>query len=286
MPGSLFVVATPIGNLEDLTFRALRTLKEVDLIAAEDTRRTSRLLAHYGVSKPLVSLHEHNEHRESPRLVARIAAGESVALVSDAGTPAISDPGTTLVRLCREAGLHVEPVPGPSAIVAALSVSGFPAVPFCFLGFPPASGQARNQWFDSIAEMTGAVIFFEAPHRIRKTLHSLSVLTERPITIHREISKIHYELVEWPSYRSIVATDIQERGEFVVVLGPKPEQESIQPDDHALLDVFDHLSAAPSLTPEQVLAATAAVFGLQVQKARTLIKKARILVKRQTDSVP
>ncbi|MCC7042402.1 MAG: 16S rRNA (cytidine(1402)-2'-O)-methyltransferase [Acidobacteria bacterium] len=286
MPGSLFVVATPIGNLEDLTFRALRTLKEVDLIAAEDTRRTSRLLAHYGVSKPLVSLHEHNEHRESPRLVARIAAGESVALVSDAGTPAISDPGTTLVRLCREAGLRVEAIPGPSAIVAALSVSGFPAVPFSFLGFPPVSGQARNQWFDSLAEMTGAIVFFEAPHRIRKTLHDLSALPERPITVHREISKIHSELVSWPSCRSIAASAIQERGEFVVVLGPSHAPESLQPDEHALLDVFNRLAGAPTLTPEQVVAASAAAFGLQAQKARTLIKKAKILVKRHTDSTP
>lgn len=286
MPGSLFVVATPIGNLEDLTFRALRTLKEVDLIAAEDTRRTSRLLAHYGVSKPLVSLHEHNEHRESPRLVGRIAAGESVALVSDAGTPAISDPGTTLVRLCREAGLHVEAVPGPSAIVAALSVSGFPAVPFSFLGFPPASGQTRNQWFDAIAEITGAIVFFEAPHRIRKTLNDLSVYVDRPISIHREISKIHQELVEWTSCKSIVAAEVQERGEFAVVLGPSHKAESLQPDEQALLDVFERLSGAASLTPEQVVAATATAFGLQVHKARTMIKKAKILVKRQTESAP
>jgi 16S rRNA (cytidine1402-2'-O)-methyltransferase len=284
MPGSLFVVATPIGNLEDLTFRALRTLKEVDLIAAEDTRRTSRLLAHYGVSKPLVSLHEHNEHREAPRLVARIAAGESVALVSDAGTPAISDPGATLVRLCREAGLLVEPVPGPSAIVAALSVSGFAAVPFSFLGFPPASGQARHHWFDSIDESTGVVVFFEAPHRIRRTLGELSRLAERPILVQRELTKIHNELVIWDKRANIDASRVQERGEFVVILGPIQTAEAAKVDDAELLRVFNQLSAS-SLSRDQVLTATAAVFGLSVQKTRTSIKKAMILVKRQSESV-
>src|SRR5690349_17841426 len=133
MPGALFVVATPIGNLEDLTFRALRTLKEVDLIAAEDTRRTSKLLSHYEIRKPMVSLREHNEVRESPRLVARMAAGESVALVTDAGTPGISDPGARLVAATHAAGLKVTPIPGPSAVTAALSASGFSADSFVFM---------------------------------------------------------------------------------------------------------------------------------------------------------
>src|SRR5678815_494423 len=135
MPGTLFVVATPIGNLEDLSFRALRTLKEVDLIAAEDTRRTAKLLAHYAIRKPMVSLREHNEHRETPKLVARLAAGESIALVSDAGTPGISDPGQFLVQAAREAAIKVSPIPGPSAVMAALSATGLAADSFVFLGF-------------------------------------------------------------------------------------------------------------------------------------------------------
>src|SRR4249920_1407926 len=136
-PGTLFVVATPIGNLEDITLRALRTLREVDLIAAEDTRRTSKLLARYDIRKPLVSLHEHNEHRERVRLVGRLQAGEQVALVSHAGTPGISDPGAPLVRAAREAGIRVVPIPGPSAVAAALSVSGIDLAEFAFMGFPP-----------------------------------------------------------------------------------------------------------------------------------------------------
>lgn len=281
MPGSLFVVATPIGNLEDLTFRALRTLKEVDLIAAEDTRRTSRLLAHYGVSKPLVSLHEHNEHREAPRLVARITAGETVALVSDAGTPAISDPGTTLVRLCREAGLPVEAIPGPSAITAALSVSGIPAVPFTFLGFPPVSGQARTKWFDLLTELSGVVVLFEAPHRIQKTLQELSVIGDRPIIVHREITKIHSELVIWNKIDDGLPA-IHDRGEFVVVLGPREMPTIPETDGLSLLAVHDAIAAVPALSQDQALAATAAALGLPVHKTRTMVKKAKILVKQQT----
>jgi 16S rRNA (cytidine1402-2'-O)-methyltransferase len=281
MSGSLFVVATPIGNLEDFTFRALRTLKEVDLIAAEDTRRTSKLLAHYGVSRPLVSLHEHNEHREAPRLVERIRAGASVALVSDAGTPAISDPGSTLVRLCLEAGLRVVPIPGPSAITAALSVSGFPAVPFTFLGFPPATGQAREHWFDQVADIDGVVVLFEAPHRIERTLTDLSRV-KRPIRLHREITKIHEELVKWDK-EVFRPGPIASKGEYVVVVGPPVEPEKEEIAGTQLLDVYTELSGS-SLDEDQVIAAVAAAFGLPVGKTRTAIKKARILVKNQNMS--
>lgn len=284
MPGCLFVVATPIGNLEDLTFRALRTLKEVDRIAAEDTRRTSRLLAHYGISKPLVSLHAHNEHREAPRLVGRIAAGESIALVSDAGTPAISDPGTTLVRLCRDAGLRVDAIPGPSAITAALSVSGLPAVPFTFLGFPPVSGHARSQWFDSAAEAVGVVVFFEAPHRIKRTLEQLRDLGERQIIVQREITKIHDDWVKWDTHLNIPLDALLERGEFVVVLGPPPGPKPSQSDDRHVLEVFDQIAAIPALSTNQALQATAAAFDIPVLRTRTIIKKTRILVKRLSDA--
>lgn len=286
MPGSLFVVATPIGNLEDLTFRALRTLKEVELVAAEDTRRTGKLLAHYGVSKPLVSLHEHNEHREAPRLVERIRAGASVALVSDAGTPGISDPGTTLVRLCLEAHLPVVPVPGPSAVTAALSVSGFPAVPFTFMGFPPASGQARERWFETVAQTDGVVVLFEAPHRIHRTLEEISCSVERQINIHREISKIHENFVIWTKIDS-ERLAVRDRGEFVVVLGPvnRPEETPVH-EGPQVLDVYTRLLEAGSLSETQALAATAAAFGLQVPKAKSIVKKAKILVKQQNNTGP
>jgi 16S rRNA (cytidine1402-2'-O)-methyltransferase len=284
MPGSLFVVATPIGNLEDLTFRALRTLKEVDRIAAEDTRRTSRLLAHYGISKPLVSLHAHNEHREAPRLVRRMAAGEAIALVSDAGTPAISDPGTTLVRLCREAGLRVEAIPGPSAITAALSVSGVPAVPFTFLGFPPVSGHARSQWFDSAADAAGVVVFFEAPHRIKRTLEQLLDLVKRQIIVQREITKVHEDWVKWDTGANISPETLSDRGEFVVVLGPPSDPKPSQSDDRQVLEAFDQIAAIPTLSSDQALQATAAAFDIPVPRARTIIKKTRILVKRLSDT--
>lgn len=280
MPGALFVVATPIGNLEDLTFRALRVLQEVDLIAAEDTRRTSKLLAHYGVSKPLVSLHDHNEHRETGRLVERIRDGAAVALTSDAGTPAISDPGALLVRACRDAGLRVVAVPGPSAVTAALSVTGVPAVPFTFLGFPPASGQARERWFESISAVSGAVVLFEAPHRVARTINDISISTKRPIYVHREISKVHEEFVEWPTNSNGAVAD---RGEFVLVLGPEITAAPAEPGPSAL-EVFTHISAFPGLSEEQAMAATAAALNLTSQKVRNQIKKLKILVKRQNDN--
>src|SRR5918993_3395259 len=148
LAGTLFVVATPIGNLEDITLRALRILKEVDLVAAEDTRRTGNLLRHYGIRTPLISLHEHNEHQRGEDLVQRLRAGSAIAVVSDAGTPSISDPGARLVRAARDAGLRVDPVPGPSAITAALSASGLNVDKFAFAGFPPVRSSDRKKWFD------------------------------------------------------------------------------------------------------------------------------------------
>ncbi len=225
MPGTLFVVATPIGNLEDLSFRALRTLREVDLIAAEDTRRTSKLLAHYEIRKSMVSLHEHNEHREAPRLAARLERGESIALVTDAGTPGISDPGALLVRLARERQVHVSPIPGPSAVMAALSVSGFPAGRFAFLGFPPRSGSARREWFAKATAESSVLVLFEAPHRIRQTLTELaSHMGKRPIQVHREISKINEELVIYTNKPEVQPA--RELGEFVVVVGVAPQKPS------------------------------------------------------------
>src|SRR5215471_10930236 len=168
MPGTLFVVATPIGNLEDITVRALRVLREVDVIAAEDTRRTAHLLARHGIATSTTSLHEHNEATKAESLVARLQRGESVALVSDAGTPTVSDPGGRLIRAAQGAGIRVEPIPGPSAVLAALAASGLPSESFTFLGFPPIKLNDRNQWFERLKRAAGTVVFFEAPHRIRE----------------------------------------------------------------------------------------------------------------------
>ena len=223
MPGTLFIVATPIGNLEDISLRALRTLREVDLIAAEDTRRTAKLLSHYNIHRPMVSLHEHNEHRESPKLIARMEAGSSVALVSDAGTPGISDPGEHLVRLARARGITVTPIPGPSAITTALSASGLPASRFVFMGFVPRSGSARQHWFTQLAAEPQTVVFFEVPHRLDSLLADLDTYLSvvRPIQIYRELTKIHEEMVISPIMpRERAGKAI---GEFVIVVGPAPQ---------------------------------------------------------------
>src|SRR5687768_653606 len=176
--GTLYVVATPIGNLEDITLRALKVLKSVQLVAAEDTRRTGILLRHFNIEVPITSVHEHNERARVDRIVGRLAKGESVALVTDAGTPAISDPGAALVAAIRAQGFTVEPIPGASAVVAAISASGITSHGFTFLGFPPIRGKDRKEWFDAVG--SGAkhrlMVFFEAPHKLQKTLAELAIL--------------------------------------------------------------------------------------------------------------
>src|SRR4051812_36869285 len=166
MPGTLFVVATPIGNLEDITVRALRVLREVSVIAAEDTRRTAHLLARHAIDTPSTSLHQHNEAGKSAALIARLQQGDSVALVSDAGTPTVSDPGGFLIKAAISAGIRVEPVPGPSAVLTALAVSGLPTESFAFMGFPPIKAKDRKVWFERVRAIGGTIVFFEAPHRI------------------------------------------------------------------------------------------------------------------------
>src|SRR6185295_7272847 len=199
MPGTLFVVATPIGNLEDITARALRDLGEVSLIAAEDTRRTSHLLTRYAITTPTTSLHEHNETRKAPSLVTRLLAGENVALVSDAGMPLMSDPGEELVRLAIDAGIRIEPIPGPSAITTALAVSGFTTQPFIFLGFPPTRSKDRREWFEELCRQTCTVVFFESPHRIRETLIEVGAsVGDCRAVVCRELTKVHEELVRGP----------------------------------------------------------------------------------------
>src|SRR6187200_440014 len=184
MPGILYVVATPIGNLEDVTFRAIRVLREVAVIAAEDTRRTARLLQHYSISTPTTSLHEHNERARTPSLISRLAGGESVALVSDAGTPVVSDPGALLVAAAHAAGIRVEPVPGPSAALAAVSASGLQAEQVLFVGFPPFRSVARKRWLEKLRDEPRVIVFFEAPHRIRDTLTDLlAIFGDRIIAV-------------------------------------------------------------------------------------------------------
>jgi 16S rRNA (cytidine1402-2'-O)-methyltransferase len=218
MPGTLFVVATPIGNLDDITLRALRVLRDVAVIAAEDTRRTAHLLARHGIATPTTSLHEHNEEQKAARLLARLAAGEDVALVSDAGTPTISDPGGRIIRRAIDKGIRVEPIPGANAAIAALSVSGLSTETFAFLGFPPIKLKDRKSWLDRLRTTPGTAIFYEAPHRIRRTLAEIAeILGDRPICIGRELTKIHEELVRGP-ISSVSAGLSTDRGEFTVVV--------------------------------------------------------------------
>ena len=218
VPGILYVVATPIGNLEDVTLRALRVLRDVSVIAAEDTRRTARLLQHYSISTRTTSLHEHNERSKTPPLVARLLAGESIALVSDAGTPVISDPGTHLVAAAHAAGVRVEPVPGPNAAVALLAAAGFAGDAFVFAGFPPNRSKARIRWLEALADDPRTLIFYEAPHRIRATLEDmLRVLGDRTVAIGRELTKMHGNLVVQP-ISALLEGPLEERGEFVIAV--------------------------------------------------------------------
>jgi 16S rRNA (cytidine1402-2'-O)-methyltransferase len=240
MPGTLFVVATPIGNLEDVTARALRVLREVAVIAAEDTRRTSHLLARYAITTSTTSLHEHNEHRKTPSLIERLRRGDDVALVSDAGTPTISDPGQQLISAAIKADIRVEAVPGPNAAIAALAVSGFPSDMFAFMGFPPTRSKDRKQWFERTRTIGGTVVFYEAPHRIQETLLQLQrTIGDQHVLVCRELTKKHEQLVRGP-----ISAVLQEltvtKGELTVVvdIGHITDNASLEElsDTNALLE--------------------------------------------------
>ena len=222
MPGRLLVVATPIGNLEDLSPRAARALSEADLVACEDTRHSGRLLAHLGVRKRLVSLHEHNERQRIPELVAALAAGQTIAVISDAGTPLLSDPGFPLVRAAIEAGATVEAIPGPSAILAALVASGLPPYPFTFAGFAPPKSGRRRSFYRRFGALGHTLVVYESPHRLVASLEDAvaELGAERPAALARELTKLHEEIVrgtladlgEWARGRKLL-------GEFVLVIG-------------------------------------------------------------------
>jgi 16S rRNA (cytidine1402-2'-O)-methyltransferase len=245
--GRLWVVATPIGNLEDLAPRAQRVLSEVHVVAAEDTRHTGKLLARLGLSRPLLSLHEHNESARVAQILDRMRQGQDVALVSDAGTPLVSDPGFRLVRAVRQAGFEVFPIPGPSAAIAALSVAGLPSDRFWFEGFLPASGSARRQRLEALLALPVTVICYESSHRIRALADDLAALApDREMALAREISKQFEEhffgatgtLAVW------LDADVNRlRGEFVVVLGGQPEvvhgeEAAWTPEQERLLQVL------------------------------------------------
>ena len=227
-PGVLYVVATPIGNLEDMTYRAVKVLSAVDLVAAEDTRNSARLLSHFDIQKPLVSLHEHNEARRMDGLVEEMREGKSIAVVSDAGTPTVSDPGFLLVRAAVAAGVRVVPVPGACAAIASLSASGLPTDSYLFLGFPPKKSGRREALFSEIASDAHTLIFYESPHRIIGFLEDVArYLGERQVVVAREVTKLHEEFLRGTA--SEVAENLsgrdRVRGEIVLLVAGRGEGE-------------------------------------------------------------
>ncbi|MGJ7457139.1 16S rRNA (cytidine(1402)-2'-O)-methyltransferase [Halomonas sp. MA07-2] len=260
---ALYVVATPIGNLEDLSPRAARLLGEVAVIAAEDTRHTGRLLRHLGLSVPMLSLHEHNEAARVEQLDARLVAGESIALVSDAGTPLISDPGFVLVRELRARGRRIVPVPGACALVAALSAAGLPTDRFTFQGFLPAKGAGRRARLEAVAAQEETLVFYESPHRIRDTLADLAtVLGERRLVLARELTKTFETFLDGSPaelLERMEADPDQARGEFVVMVASAPprEEEAGVVEGEALLVAL----LAEGVGVKQAASVTARVLG-------------------------
>lgn len=258
MSGVLYVVSTPIGNLEDLTERARKVLSEVDWIAAEDTRHSGQFIRQLGIETRLISCHDHNEAQRTPDLVARLHAGESGALISDAGTPLISDPGYRLVRACQEADVTIVPIPGASALLAALAVAGQPSDRFLFEGFLPAKGAARERAIERLAALDVTAIVYEAPHRVLSLLEALApkVAPERELTLCRELTK-RFETVRRASVAAIlewVRDDAnQQRGELVLVLSPAVRGEQLNQNDQALARAL--LKELPLSRAARILAA-------------------------------
>jgi 16S rRNA (cytidine1402-2'-O)-methyltransferase len=254
MPGTLFLVATPIGNLEDISYRAVRVLSEVDIIACEDTRRTRVLLDHYGIKTRLVSYHEHNERDRAQQLSALLDEDKSIAIVSDAGTPGICDPGFRVVNEALSKGARVVPIPGPVALIAALTASGLPTDEFFFGGFLPARAQARRQRLEEVRTLDSTLVFYETPHRIAQALaDAREVLGEREAAVARELTKLHEEIVRGrlSELHERFRTEALSRGEFVVVIDRvslESEEISDKPDIAALVgrlenEGMDHRAA-------------------------------------------
>jgi 16S rRNA (cytidine1402-2'-O)-methyltransferase len=229
-PSTLYIVGTPIGNLEDITFRAVRILQNVDLIAAEDTRHTGKLLQHLQVRTPQISYHEHNRSSRIPELLEHLHSGKAIALVSDAGMPGISDPGYELVKACVEAGISVVPIPGASAAITALSAAGLPTDRFVFEGFLPAKGQQRREYLEVLETESRTLIFYESPHRLRETLQDLAQVwgSDRQIVLARELTKLYEEF--WRGTIGDAIAHYQQRepqGEYTILVAGKPPSQTL-----------------------------------------------------------
>ena len=277
MSGTLYVVATPIGNLEDITLRALRVLGDVGLIAAEDTRRTSRLLTHHGISTPTTSFHEHNSRTQMPRLLSRLREGTSIALVTDAGTPGVSDPGVELVAACIKAEIPVDPIPGPSAPLTAAIASGFPLESLTILGFVPSRANNRKEFLERLAANPGVLTFFEAPHRIAATLRTASnILGERPIVVGRELTKLHQEFLRGTA-GDVLGRLGDPKGEFTVVVGPNDRSVTPAdlPEDHVLAAEFGEIAQNGGGGRRRAIANVARKYGRPAREIYAAIERAK-----------
>ena len=278
MPGTLFVVATPIGNLEDITLRALRVLRDVQVIAAEDTRRTARLLARHAIATPTLSFHEHNTRTRIPQLIARLQRGESVALVTDAGTPGISDPGTEMVQACIEGGIEVDPIPGVSAPLTAAVASGFPLIPLTIWGFPPPRSKDRIDWLAALSRVHTTLTFFEAPHRIAATLRNAAdFLVDRPMVVARELTKVHQEFLRGTARQLADRVGANVKGEFTIVIGPVTHNglAEARPGDDTLAIEFGLLTESGKMSRREAVSATAKRFGLSARDVYAAIERAK-----------
>ena len=275
MSGTLFVVATPIGNLEDITLRALRVLREADVIAAEDTRRTAKLLAHYSITTSTLSFYAHNTRTRLPQLLARLEAGQAVALVSDAGTPGISDPGTELIQGCWEKGIPVDPVPGASAPLAAAVASGFRLDPLTIFGFVPARAKDRNAWMSRLQAVNQTLTFFETPHRIQQTLSEIpDYFGGRPILIARELTKRHQELIRFTDAAKLGRMP-EPRGEFTLVVGP-PIPIEVRPDigsDILIYNDFCRMTSESGVTRRAALSSVAKKYGRSAKDVYGIVER-------------
>lgn len=264
--GVLYIVATPIGNLGDFSPRGQQTLSSVDLVVAEDTRHSRNLLNHFGIEKPLVSLHEHNEASRIDSLIQRLLQGEDIAQISDAGTPLINDPGYLLARRAREEGIKVTAIPGPTAPIVALSLSGLPANRFSFEGFIPSRAGAREQFLQRLAAETRTLIFFESPRRIVESLHSMREYfgSERRVSVARELTKFHesihtaplHELIGW-----VESDPNNQRGEFVLVVEGAQEQEDDESEAYRIVEILSR-----ELAPRKAAAVAAEITGVRKNK--------------------
>ena len=276
--GTLFVVATPIGNLEDITLRALRILRDAHVIAAEDTRRTARLLAHHAIPTPTVSFHTHNTRSRVPQLIARLASGDDVALVSDAGTPGVSDPGLELVTACIDAGIAVDPIPGASAPLAAAVASGFPLAPLTFAGFPPQRAKNRSAWWSEISKIRHTLCVFEAPHRIERMLgEAEQYLGERPIVVARELTKIHQEFLRG-TVAEVIARLGPPRGEYTIVVGPADNKHGfndLPATDDDIVREFGQLTETVGLGRRAALSTLAAAHRRPAREIYAAIERAK-----------